>query len=105
MMDDKINIIFMGTPEFAVPVLEKVHQKLGVKAVVTVPDRIQGRGMKLVPSDVSRKADKLGIPLLKPEKLKDEDFIEQKNKIMMNLVEENLEQELESSEENNDETE
>jgi segregation and condensation protein B len=39
------------------------------------------------------------------EIMKDEDFIEQKNKIMMNLVEENLEQELESSEENNDETE
>ena len=37
--------------------------------------------------------------------MKDEDFIEQKNKIMMNLVEENLEKELESSEENNDETE
>jgi len=39
------------------------------------------------------------------EIMKDEDFIEQKNKIMMNLVEETLEQELESSEENNDETE
>jgi hypothetical protein len=37
--------------------------------------------------------------------MKDEDFIEQKNKIMMNLVEETLEKELESSEENNDETE
>ncbi|MEO8231831.1 MAG: SMC-Scp complex subunit ScpB, partial [Ignavibacteriota bacterium] len=39
------------------------------------------------------------------EIMKDEDFIEQKNKIMMNLVEETLEQELESSEGNNDETE
>lgn len=67
----------MGTPEFAVPVLEKLHQELGVKAVVTVPDKPKGRGRKLSPSAVKIKALELGLPILQPEKLKDENFREE----------------------------
>lgn len=65
----------MGTPEFAVPTLELINSELGVKAVVTVPDKPQGRGLKLKPSPVKEKALELKIPILQPESLKDESFI------------------------------
>lgn len=71
-----MNIIFMGTPEFAVPTLEKINEIYGVKAVVTVPDKERGRGRKVSYSAVKEKAVELGIDVLQPEKLKDEDFIE-----------------------------
>lgn len=71
-----MNIIFMGTPEFAVPSLEKLHYLFGVKAVVTVPDKEQGRGRKVKFSPVKEKALELGIDVLQPEKLKDTEFIE-----------------------------
>jgi methionyl-tRNA formyltransferase len=70
-------IIFMGTPEFAVPTLEKLHEVYGVSAVVTVPDRPKGRGRKLSGSPVKDKAVELNIPVLQPESLKDESFIEE----------------------------
>ncbi len=74
-MDSKSpNIIFMGTPEFSVPVLKKIHNELGIKAVVTVPDKEQGRGRRLIPSAVKRAAMEFGLPVLQPEKLKDEKF-------------------------------
>ncbi len=66
----------MGTPEFAVPTLEKLHKQYGIKLVVTVPDRVQGRGLKLMPSAVKQKAIELGIPISQPESLKSEEFIE-----------------------------
>lgn len=65
----------MGTPEFAVPTLAKLHKTYGLKAVVTVPDKPQGRGKKVHPSEVKVKAQELGIALLQPQKLKDEKFI------------------------------
>jgi len=74
-MIEKPKIIFMGTPEFAVPTLLALHEKFGLSAVVTVPDKPQGRGKKILPSPVKLKAVELGIPVLQPESLKDEDFI------------------------------
>jgi len=71
------NIIFMGTPDFSVPTLEEIHSKYGVSCVVTVPDKPQGRGLKLAFSPVKQKALELNIPILQPEKLKDEIFIDQ----------------------------
>ncbi len=76
-MKDKPSIIFMGTPEFSVPSLEAIHEKYNIKAVVTVPDKPKGRGKKVLPSPVKEKALELGIPVLQPEKLKDEDFAPQ----------------------------
>lgn len=67
----------MGTPEFAVPTLEAVHKEYGLKAVVTVPDKPQGRGLKLVPSPVKAKGLELGLPVHQPESMKEEDFIRQ----------------------------
>lgn len=76
-MKDKPNIIFMGTPEFAVPTLVKLNSVYGLKAVVTVPDKSKGRNRKVLPSDVKKKALELNIPVLQPERLKDENFIEE----------------------------
>ena len=68
-------IIFMGTPDFAVPALEALHSEFGVTAVVTVPDKPQGRGQQVVPSAVKSKALELQIEtILQPVKLRDESF-------------------------------
>lgn len=75
MSNIKPNIVFMGTPEFAVPTLVNLNERYGVKVVVTVPDKPQGRGKKVLPSEVKNKAVELGIPVLQPERLKDENFI------------------------------
>lgn len=71
------NIIFMGTPEFSVPVLDLIHRDFGVKAVVTVPDKPMGRGMKVRYSAVKQAALDRNIPVLQPANLIDSDFINQ----------------------------
>jgi len=71
-------IIFMGTPAFAVPALRAVHETYGVVAVVTIPDKPQGRGLEIRGSDVKIAAEQLGITrILQPTALKDEDFIKE----------------------------
>lgn len=67
----------MGTPDFAVPSLKLLHEQLGVKAVVSVPDKPAGRGRKIQSSPVSNCANELNIPLFTPTRLKDPDFISQ----------------------------
>ena len=68
----------MGTPDFARVSLQKlVESNHQVLAVVTVPDKPKGRGLKLQPSPVKRFAQQTGLPVLQPEKLKDEQFVEQ----------------------------
>ena len=68
----------MGTPEFAVPSLDiLVKNGFNVVAVVTVPDKKQGRGQKLTYSPVKECALTHDIPVLQPEKLKDPGFIEE----------------------------
>ncbi len=72
-----LRIVFMGTPEFAVPSLKAlVEQGYQVVAVVTTPDKPAGRGQKLHESDVKVAARELGLPILQPEKLRDEAFVE-----------------------------
>ncbi|HYG17411.1 MAG TPA: methionyl-tRNA formyltransferase [Ohtaekwangia sp.] len=72
-----LRIIFMGTPEFAVPSLEiLLENNFNVVAVVTAPDKPQGRGQKTVPSAVKEAALKRGIPILQPTNLKDQSFID-----------------------------
>lgn len=73
--DRSLRIIYMGTPEFAVPALEKlVAAGWNVIAVITAPDKPQGRGQKLVGSPVKEAAERLGIPVLQPTNLKDATF-------------------------------
>lgn len=67
-----LRIVFMGTPEFAVPSLRAlVNGGYNVVAVVTVPDKPAGRGQKMHESDVKRAALELGLPVLQPEKMRD----------------------------------
>ncbi len=67
----------MGTPDFAVPSLCAIHEKFGVAAVVTVPDKPKGRGLKLIPSAMKVAAMELGIPVFQPESVKSPEFAEQ----------------------------
>ncbi len=65
-----MNIVFMGTPEFSVGILEAVHKKYGVNLVVTQPDKLVGRKKILTFSPVKEKALKLGISVFQPDKIK-----------------------------------
>ena len=71
MNPKELRIVFMGTPEFAVPSLRAlVAGGYNVVGVVTTPDKPAGRGQKLHRSDVKLAALELGLPVLQPEKLK-----------------------------------
>lgn len=71
-----MKIVFFGTPEFAVPSLKALADKFDVAAVVTMPDKVGGRGNQIIESDVKKAAMSLGIPVLQPEKLKDPAFVD-----------------------------
>ena len=72
-----LRIVFMGTPEFASTSLRRrVAEGYNGGAVVTTPDKPAGRGQKMHESDVKLTAKELGLPILQPEKLRDEAFLE-----------------------------
>lgn len=67
----QMNIVFMGTPDFAVPCLKAlVESGETVSAVFTQPDKPKGRGYKLTPSPVKEEALSYGIPVYQPQSLK-----------------------------------
>jgi methionyl-tRNA formyltransferase len=73
-MTQPLNLIFAGTPQFAVPTLEKLVQAgFHIPLVVTQPDRPRGRGMELTASPVKQCALKLSLPVTQPEKIKNND--------------------------------
>jgi len=76
-INTKLKIVFMGTPDFAVPIFQSIDDIFGVDLVVTIPDKPQGRGLKLTPSEVKIEAEQRQIEILQPENLKDETFIQQ----------------------------
>jgi methionyl-tRNA formyltransferase len=81
-----LRIIYLGTPDFAVPGLELlVKEGYQVVAVITAPDKPAGRGLTLHYSDVKKAALALNIPVLQPEKLKDPLFIEELKSYRANL--------------------
>jgi len=83
---DNISIVYMGTPEFAVPPLQTlVSAGYNVKAVVTVTDKPSGRGRKLTPSAVKQTSLELGIPVLQPTSLKDEEFLKELDALQADL--------------------
>ena len=78
MTKSDIRIVYLGTPEFAVAGLKTlVENGYNVVAVVTMPDKPAGRGHQMQYSDVKKYALEAGLPVLQPEKLKDEAFIEE----------------------------
>lgn len=82
-----MNIIFMGTPEFAVPSLRALLEEgYRVTAVVTQPDRPKGRKRVLTPTPVKVEAEKHGIPVLQPEKLRQADSVEALKALQPDLI-------------------
>jgi methionyl-tRNA formyltransferase len=83
----KPSILFMGTPAFAVPALEGlVRGGWPVMAVVTQPDRPQGRGRTLAPPPVKVTAEGLSLTVLQPEKVRHPEFLETFRKLSPDLV-------------------
>lgn len=75
-MIENLRIVFMGTPEFAVTILDRLIQnQANVVGVITAPDKPAGRGQKLAESDVKKYAVEKGLNILQPTNLKDETFI------------------------------
>jgi len=82
----ELDIVFMGTPEFAVTILEQlIKEGYNIRAVVTAPDRPAGRGRKLKGSAVKECATEHGIKVLQPTNLKDEDFVSELKAINADL--------------------
>lgn len=65
-------IIFMGTPDFSVPILEKLHEDYNVAMVISQPDKPVGRKRVMTPPPVAKAAKALGLPLFQPERIRDE---------------------------------
>ena len=76
----------MGTPDFAVPSLEALKDKVDLIAVITQPDRPKGRGHKLMPSPVKTWALDNSIQVLQPEKIKTEEATEQLEHLKPDLI-------------------
>lgn len=73
----RTNIVFMGSPDFAVPVLRALAGAYTVVGVVTQPDRPAGRHMTLTPPAVKVAASELGIPLIQPRRLREPEAMQQ----------------------------
>ena len=69
-------VIFMGTPEFSVPCLAALHAATHVLGVVTQPDKPRGRGQKLTASPVKAWAEKNGLPVWQPKKVRETAFVD-----------------------------
>lgn len=81
-----LRIIFMGTPDFAVGILDAMYQhNFNIVAVITAPDRPAGRGQKLKYSAVKEYALDKQLPILQPTNLKDEAFLEELASYQANL--------------------
>jgi methionyl-tRNA formyltransferase len=82
-----LNLIFMGSPDFAVPSLESLHKSShNILAVVTNPDKRRGRGGRTSPSIVKQKALELGYPVIETDSAKNPSFIETIRKLKPDLL-------------------
>ncbi|MBO9368293.1 MAG: methionyl-tRNA formyltransferase [Chloroflexi bacterium] len=70
-------IVFMGSPEFALPALRALAEQYQVVGVVTQPDRPAGRGQRLTPPPVKVLAEQLGLPVFQPQRLREPQAVEQ----------------------------
>lgn len=86
-MPSDLRLVFMGTPDFAVPSLDAlVAAGYRPAAVVTVPDRAKGRGQKVQASAVKQAAERHGLPVLQPERLDDPAFIAEMERIAPEVI-------------------
>jgi methionyl-tRNA formyltransferase len=70
-------IVFMGSPDFAVPSLQTLSEHFDVVGVVTQPDRPAGRGRVLTPPPIKLLADQLGLPVIQPKRLREPPAMQQ----------------------------
>jgi methionyl-tRNA formyltransferase len=76
-MNEELQIVFFGTPDFAVPTLRKLaYGKYRIAMVVTQPDRPKGRGQKTLPTPVKQAAMELGLNVYQPKSVNTSDFYE-----------------------------
>ena len=76
----EIKIVFMGSPDFALPTLRALHEKFNVVGVVTQPDRPAGRGQQEQSPEVKVLAQELGLPFIQPNSLKQTSALSQLEK-------------------------
>ncbi len=82
-----LKIIFMGTADFGVPVLEKLADSRESKiAVITQPDRPQGRGRKILPTPIKKIALDKGLEVFQPENINDEESIKRIEEFNPNII-------------------
>ena len=82
-----MKIVYMGTPDFAVPPLRSLlNTEYEVAAVVTQPDKPKGRGKALMPTPVKEEALKHGIPVYQPEKVREPGFVEKLRELKPDLI-------------------
>lgn len=82
-----LNIVFMGSPDFAIPSLEKIHQSShNIQAVVSNPDKRRGRGRKPEPTPVKKRAIELGLETIDVEDLKSDDFLSKLRELSPDLL-------------------
>lgn len=87
MQEQNLRIVFMGTPDFAVPALRMlVEEKYPVVAVVTQPDRPKGRKRQLHPPPVKLVAEEYGIPVLQPEKVRNPEELDKVLSLKPDLI-------------------
>jgi len=83
---DELRIVFMGTPEFAVTILDKLVQNdYNIVGVITSPDKPAGRGRKINKSAVKKYAEEKGLAILQPTNLKDDHFLSELAGLKANL--------------------
>ncbi len=73
-MKKSFNVLFCGTPEFALPTLEALHENFDVSLVISTPDKPRNRGV-VTPTPVKQRALELGIPVMTPENINDPEII------------------------------
>ena len=82
-----MKIVYMGTPDFAVPPLAAlVENGYEVTAVITQPDKPKGRGKTLMPTPVKEEALKHEIPVYQPAKVRDPEFLETLQKLEPDMI-------------------
>lgn len=76
---ESLNLVFCGTPQFAVPTLERlVESGFDIRLLLTQPDRPKGRGLELVASPIKEAALRLGLPIYQPDKIKNNEELKSK---------------------------
>jgi len=86
MLGLDMRIVFMGSPQFAVPILRALASNYNLICVVTQPDRPAGRGKQLRPSPVKSVSQELNLPILQPEKLRNSEVVNQIKSLLPDLI-------------------